>query len=139
MQDGIFNRGKRTQGTGYISTKHIYLYNTYVGKTIKTQSYKETKAITYTGKQKQEKALRPNISNHLQALKQFYLRTRRHQHSFKSPKEKDPLTDKGVRLDRLGLYDTGPGRPNGSRETVAGYLHPRGASVVGELSPALSC
>ena len=54
------------------------------------------------------------------------------------PKRKDPLTDKGVRLDLLGLYDTGPGRPNGSHETVAGYLHPRGASMVGELSPALS-
>ena len=53
------------------------------------------------------------------------------------PKRKDPLTDK-VRLKHLGLYDTGPGRPNGSRETVAGYLHPRGASVFGLLSPALS-
>ena len=31
---------------------------------------------------------------------------------------KDPLTDKGVRLDLLGLYDTGLGRSNGSRETV---------------------
>ena len=37
----------------------------------------------------------------------------------------------------MDLYNTGPGGPDGSRETVAGYLHPRGASMVGELSPAL--
>ena len=35
MQDGIFNGGKRTQRTGYISTKHIYYYNTYAGKAMK--------------------------------------------------------------------------------------------------------
>ena len=30
MQDGIFKRGKRTQRTGYIHTKHIYLLHTYI-------------------------------------------------------------------------------------------------------------
>jgi len=86
----------------------------------------------------QRKELIPPIY-YVQSLIQVLLGRRRHDniHS-KAPKEKDPLTDKEVRLDHLGLYDVGPGRPNRSRETVAGYLHPRGASVVGELSLALS-
>ena len=53
MQDGIFNGGKMTQRTGYISTKHIYLYDTYAGKAMKhvcsktiMHVCKVTKAIT---------------------------------------------------------------------------------------------
>ena len=88
----------------------------------------------------QRKELIPSIY-YVQSLIQFYLTDGATTTFIQKPKRntsKDPLTDKEVRLDHLGLYGTGPGRPNGSRETVAGYLHPRGASVVGELSPALS-
>ena len=39
-------------------------------------------------------------------------------HAFKQKeKNKTTLKDKGVRLDLVGLYGAGPGRPNGSRET----------------------
>ena len=85
----------------------------------------------------QRKELIPSIY-YAQSLIQFYLTDGAMTTFIQKPKRKRPLTDKEVRLDHLGLYDAGPGRPNGSRETVAGYLHPRGASVVGELSPALS-
>ena len=81
MQDGISNR-ERTQRTGYISTKHIY------SKLHLYRQGNETKASTYTGKQKQGKALRPYISsNNSQALKHVYFSDSAQQHSFKSPKE----------------------------------------------------
>ena len=57
------------------------------------------------------------------------------QHSLKS-KGKTPSQTR-MSTGSVDLYNAGPGGPNGSRETVAGYLHPRGASMVGELSPAL--
>ena len=76
-----------------------------------------TNMHVYRTKAKQ-KVLRPSISNYVQSLTWFYLRDSAPQHSFKRNNEKTTLKDEGVRLDLLGLYGVGLGRPNESRETV---------------------
>ena len=55
---------------------------------------------------------------YLQALTQFYLPGHGATTFTQINKEKTTLIDKGVRLDLLGLYGVGPGRPNESHETV---------------------
>ena len=75
-------KGRNEQGTIQQST---FIDNTYVQPTI----------MQYTGeKQKQYNRLQARINLH--ALTQFYLRTRRHQHSLKR-KERATLTDESCR------------------------------------------
>ena len=69
--------------------------------------------------QARTKSLPPSIINYVSSLIPFYLPgTRRHNIHSKEKQEKTTLKDKGVRLDLLGLYGVGLGRPNESRETV---------------------
>ena len=66
----------------------------------------------------QGEALQPTTINDVRALKQFYLPGLDATTFIQNKrKEKTTLKDEGVRLDLLGLYGVGPGRPNGSRET----------------------
>ena len=53
-----------------------------------------------------------------QALAQFYVPGHGTTTFIQINKEKTTLIDKGVRLDLLGLYGVGLGRPNESHETV---------------------
>ena len=66
----------------------------------------------------QGEALQPSIIIIHKHLHSFTCRTRRHDIHSKENQEKTTLKDKGVRLDLLGLYGAGLGRPNESRETV---------------------
>ena len=65
----------------------------------------------------QRKELIPSIY-YVQSLIQFYLTDGTTTFIQKESKEKTTLKDEGVRLDLLGLYGAGLGRPNESCETV---------------------
>ena len=82
-----------------------------------------------TGQRREQgEALQPSIIN-VSSLIQFYLRGLGATTFTQRNKEKTTLIDKGVRLDLLDLYGVGLGGTKESQETVAGYLHPRGASM----------
>ena len=123
-------KGKRTQRTGYIQTKHIYLYNTYAGKAMKhvcsktiMHVCKVTKAITGRGQRhKQGKALRPNIIIISQALNRFYLSDSAPQDSLKR-KEKATLIDESGRQGPWTFIVREPWLTEWAHETDAVYLH----------------
>ena len=72
-----------------------------------------------TGQRHEEgEALQPSIITIHKHLHSSTCRTWRHNIHSKEKQEKTTLKDKGVRLDLLGLYGVGLGRPNESRETV---------------------
>ena len=124
MQDGIFNR-ERTQRTGNISTSTFIYLHTYTSRAVK-------QSCTYVQARKQSRDGNKDTSKEKhndrillinpQTLIQFYLADGAT--TFIQKQRNGHSQRREWQTWSVDLYSAGPGRPNGSRETVAGYLPP---------------
>ena len=89
--------------------------------------YVQPTIMQYTGK-KQKPYHRLQARINLHALTQFYLRTRRHQHSLKR-KERATLTDEIGRQGPWTFIIREPWLTEWAHETDAAYPHPHGAMM----------
>ena len=120
-----FQWGKEDATNRVHLNKHVYLLHTYTGnnthacsKAMKTRMHLFYEGCGTGQRHERGEALQPSTIIDVQALQQFYLPGHGATTFIqKKSKEQTTLKNKGVRLDLLGLYGVGPGRPNGSRET----------------------